>query len=168
MIRLRAIVKIQSWVKGIQTRSRLRKQEKYATLVERSNDREKERVSAAPKPKLDLLSSPPQLPLFSVFSDYLKVMSAFSNESSSIVSQSGSLIQCFKEEIMTKFKVQILSQLDSFRSYQQEVHDHLAKTINIVVQPPKNERACQTEMAQYKSRGVQSGVTGHSVVELRK
>jgi len=164
--RLNAIVKIQSWVKGIQTRIRLKQQEKYASLIERSTERKKEK--GCPKPKKDEDPSKTQLPLFSAFSDYLKVASAFSNESSSIVAQSGSLIQCFKEEITTKFKGQILSELDSFRKYQQDMHIHLAKTINFVVLPSKNERACQTETTEYKSRGVQSGVTGLSVVELRK
>ena len=163
--RLNAIVKIQSWIKGIQTRIRLKKQEKYASLIERSTERMKEKRYL---PKKDADSSKTQLPLFSAFSDYLKVASAFSNESSSIVAQSGSIIRCFKEEITSKFKGQILSELDSFRKYQQDMHIDLAKTINIVVLPSKNERACQTETTEYKSRGVQSGITGLSVVELRK
>lgn len=166
MFKMNASVKLQSWFRGILTRKRLLKSEKHASFV--SKMLKKRKFNAFNHEREKPLRCSEEPPLFSVFGDFLKVISSFSNQSSEMLKQTQGLIQAFKEEITDRFKSKIEQDLASFKEEQLQYSQRLMTALKEVVLKPKGERSCQTETIQRKSRGIQHGVAQVTNVELRK
>ncbi|KAG2389543.1 hypothetical protein C9374_014103 [Naegleria lovaniensis] len=165
IFKMNASVKLQSWFRGILTRKRLLKSQKHSNFVSRMLKKRKFIAFNHEREKA-LRSEEP--PLFSVFGDFLKVISSFSNESSDMLKQTEGIIQAFKEEITERFKSKIEQELASFKEEQLQYSEQLMAALKAVVLKPKGERSCQTETIQRKSRGIQHGVAQVTNVELRK
>lgn len=163
LIQMNACVRIQSWFRGIQKRKRLLQSEKHSSFVRKMLTKRNSMDSRPVESK-----SPPEPPLFSVFTDFLKVISTSSQQSTEMLQQTNGLIHAFKQEIVGRFKSKIQEELEQCRKETMETSEHLLSTLKEVVLKPKSERACQTEKIELKSRGVQNGVSQVSNVELRK
>lgn len=165
MVKMNAAVKLQSWFRGIQGRKKLLSSEKHKPFVSKMIAKRATLKDSSATPQRQGYKEPP---LFSVFGDFLKVISTFSNQSAEMLKQTEGLIQAFKMEITERFKAKIMEDLEQYKEEQKQYSDHLLATIKSVVLKPKSERACQTETIQFKSRGVQHGVSQVTNVELRK
>ena len=169
----RAAVKIQSWMRGIQTRKKLLKNGFYlmirnkspkpsqTTLVSEAQISEQTNIDGYPQLKQFQRSD-----TFTRLYDFLKVIMAVT-ECSEKLNDTRALVQLVRAEVVSKLKNDIQCELAKMKHEMDQHAAQLSEAVLGVANIPKIARSTQTTTLQTRERSIQCGVTQLTHVEIR-
>ncbi|KAL9650437.1 hypothetical protein ABK040_004661 [Willaertia magna] len=166
LIKTNAAIKIQSWIRGIRARRKLCLIGNCSVFVIRMLKKRKQKDSTAlvvqskKERNNDLL-------LFSTLENFMRITSACSNLSTGLMKEFTGVISSFRDEILHSYKQQVIQDMNAFKKQQEELQKQIIEQVHNHVYRPMSERSTQTDGIEKKTRGIQSGVSNISTIEIR-
>lgn len=167
-----AIVRIQSWVRGIRTRKQLRENKECKQVIEEALARRRKHQIPrlkTPTSEPDIRSSDPDVPTENMKSilELLKVTTAMRLETNDLV-KFEHLLSHTRIHVFSKLKQDVQDEMDTMKSELKSFSRKILEGIQTVVERPLITRSCQTDSIESRERSVQCGVSQVTHVEINR